>query len=124
MAQPTSGQIVSKTKIPVFEDANGEPIQFELQKDGNYTAPECEVPLGFDEKGKKTGVVKYTYTLTADGNNYVVGVNKVKELTKAGEKAGVDIGSSENIPVPEDESSHDKEVKKQKEIEKNLKKSK
>ena len=93
MAQPTTGQIVHKSQIPSFEDAAGNKINWEV-KDGIYTA-DCEVPLAFDEKGKQQGSVKYTYTMTPDGNEFVITVGKEKipakeVLTAAEEKQAID----------------------------------
>ena len=112
MVQPTKGQLIANAALGGFVDPNGKGIEWELQKDGSYTAKEVIVPLGFDEKGKETGQVKYTYSLTPNGRGFLeVGVTKQRIYTKEQKEKAVNTGEilpgAEQSPVPE------KDLKKQ-----------
>ena len=117
MVQPTNGFIIlGGTNPPAFVDANNDAIEWKKEDDGRFTTKEIVKPLGYDDKGKETGKVRYTYALVPDGKgNLVVSVNKQKELTKAGEKAGTEVSSpyanvkEENLPTSEKSSSFKKE---------------
>jgi len=137
MVQPTNGQLIGQNGIGNLQDANGDTIQFEKDKDGNYKPVELFTPLGYDEKGKITGQVKYIYSITPKGDWFEVGVAKQKVFTKEQEEkakeSGVIVAGQEGAqgPIPEkdikkaekeSDKDHDKEVKKQKDIEKDLKK--
>ena len=96
MVQPTNGYIIlGGGNPPAFEGPDGKVIEWKKEEDGSYTCEPIETPLGFDEKGKETGKVKYTYALVPDGKgNLVVSSVKQKVLTEKGEKAGTELSSS------------------------------
>ena len=106
MAIPTNGHLVTDSAIGGFVGADGEPIEFEKQKDGSYTAKEVFVPLGFDEKGKESGKVKYTYSLTPNGRGFLeVSVAKQRVYTKEQKEEALATGEivpgTLEAPVPE-----------------------
>lgn len=109
MPQPTKGQLIANAGLGGFVDPNGKGIEWELQKDGSYSAKEVIVPLGFDEKGKETGQVKYTYSLTPNGRGFLeVGVAKQRIYTKDQKEEAVKTGEivpgTPQTPVPEKET--------------------
>ena len=107
MVQPTNGQLIGQNGIGGLTDANGDTINFVKEKDGSYKPVELFTPLGFDEKGKVTGQVKYTYSLTPKGDWLEVGVAKQKVFTKEQEEkakaSGVIVAGQEAAqgPIPE-----------------------
>lgn len=112
MPQPTKGQLIANAGLGGFVDPTGKGIEWELQKDGSYSAKEVIVPLGFDEKGNETGQVKYTYSLTPNGRGFLeVDVTKQRIYNKKQKEEAVATGEilpgTEVAPVPE------KELKKQ-----------